>query len=70
MFGRPSNAMNITVIRPLSRRCAIVSDPDPVKSRYATCSGPSTANVPRWPLGETLTCPDAPDGALATKNTG
>src|SRR5881275_1970119 len=32
--------------------------------------GPRTANVPPMPLGDTLTCPAASSGALATKNTG
>ena len=34
--GCPSNAHAISVMRPLSRRCAIVSTPLPVRSRYAT----------------------------------
>ena len=30
----------------------------------------STRNVPVVPFGDTLTCPSAPSGAVATKNTG
>ena len=69
MFGAPSKAQNITVIRPLSRRCAMVSAPLPTESRYATSRGPSTRSASR-PLGDRLTCPPGPDGAVATKNIG
>ena len=37
--GCPANAQNISVMRPFSRRCAIVSTPLPVRSRYATRCG-------------------------------
>ena len=37
--GAPLNAHAISVMRPLSRRCAIVSTPLPVRSRYATRVG-------------------------------
>ncbi len=36
MFGLPSKAQNMIVMRPFSRRWAIVSMPLPVRSRYAT----------------------------------
>jgi hypothetical protein len=39
MFGGPSKAQNITVIRPFSGRCATVSEPLPVGSSHANvCS--------------------------------
>ena len=67
MFGGPSKAQNIRVIRRFSRTWAIVSTPLPTQSRYATSRGPSTRS--RFsPLGDRFTCPDEPDGAVATKN--
>ena len=47
----PLNAHAISVMRPLSRRCAIVSTPLPVRSRYATRVGPRMRSVSR-PLGD------------------
>src|SRR5918994_1156336 len=67
MRGGPSKAQNIIVSRPLSRRCADVSLPLPVRSRYATCFGPSTRSE-SMPFGDTLTAPSAASGAVATKN--
>src|SRR5436305_226352 len=69
MRGFPENAHAINVTRPLSRRCAIVSTPLPVRSRYATRLGPNTRSV-SYPFGERFTWPSAPAGAVATKNTG
>ena len=39
MFGFPSKAQNMIVMRPFSRRWATVSTPLPVRSRYATVFG-------------------------------
>ena len=57
IFGGPSNAQNMTTMRPFSRACAIVSAPLPTKSRYATSVGPRIRNQRRSPFGDTLTCP-------------
>ena len=68
------NEQNMSVIRPFCRRCAMVSAPLPVRSRYATVSGSSTAKVSRYPFGDTFTWPPTPassrQGAVATKNIG
>jgi len=68
--GAPVKAQNIIVMRPFSRRWAIVSTPLPVWSRYATDISLRTANSLRFPLGEQFTCPLASRGAVVTKNTG
>ena len=52
-LGRPLDAENVRTMRPFSRRWAMVSTPLPVRSRYATVWGSSTANVSR-PFGEQL----------------
>ncbi len=52
MFGGPSNAQNIRVIRPFSRRCATVSLPLPVPSSHANVWSSSTAKVPGTPRRE------------------
>ena len=70
MLGRPSKAQNITTMRPFSRRCAIVSMPLPVRSRYATRCPSRTTNDPAMPLGEQFTSPSPARGAVATKNIG
>jgi len=57
-------------MRPFSRRWAIVSIPLPIRSTWAKPSGPVTRNSPRPPLGDRLTCPSAPLGAVPTKNIG
>ena len=69
MRGGPSNAHSMIVMRPFSRRCAMVSTPLPVRSRYATRCGPRIAR-PARPFGERFTWPSAPLGAVATKNIG
>jgi hypothetical protein len=73
IFGARSNEQNMIVIRPFCRRCAIVSALLP-RSRYATARGPRIAKVSRYPLGDTLTWPPAPEaarhGAVATKKIG
>src|SRR5437879_1757937 len=61
--GGPSNAQNITTIRPFSRACAIVSAPLPTKSRYPTSLGPRTRNQRRSPFGDTFTWPSSASGA-------
>ena len=60
----------MTTMRPFSRRCAIVSAPLPITSRYATVCRSSTRSDPIGPLGDRLTWPSAPSGAVATKNSG
>src|SRR3954447_27079302 len=60
----------MTTMRPFSRRCATVSAPLPLRSRYATRSSPSTRSVPIGPFGETFTRPSAASGAVPTKNIG
>jgi hypothetical protein len=68
MRGGPSSAQSITTIRPLSRRCAIVSAPLPMTSRYAIVCGSRIRRLSIGPFGETFTCPSAPLGAVPTKN--
>jgi len=66
IFGGPSKAQNIKIIRLFSRRWARVSMPRPVKSRYATSMGLRMRNESS-PFGEQLTNPSAASGAVATK---
>jgi hypothetical protein len=65
---RAGDAQNMTVIRPFSRRCAIVSTPLPTKSRYATVRA-SRMRSESAPFGDRFTRPLAPAGAVATKKT-
>src|SRR5437763_195925 len=65
--GGPSNAQNITQMRPLSRRCATVSAPLPTWSSYSIVCSSTIRNEPIGPFGETLTRPPWA-GAVATKN--
>jgi hypothetical protein len=68
--GGPSKAHSITTIRPFSRRWATVSAPAAKRSRDKRGRrGPSTANVPIGPFGETLAWPSLDSGAVPT-NTG
>ena len=70
MRGGPSKEHSMITIRPFSRTCETVSIPLPVRSWYPIRRGPSTARLPRFPLGEQFTWPLASSGAVATKNTG
>ena len=70
MFGGPANAHHINVIRPFSRRCAIVSALLPAKSRYATVNSSRTANEPRNPFGDRFTFPSPDSGAVAVPLVG
>ena len=57
ILGLASNEQNMTVIRPFSYRCAIVSAPDPPMSTHAAWFGPKNEKAqPIVPLGETLIC--------------
>lgn len=69
MRGRRSKEANIRQMRPFSRRCAIVSTPLPVWSTQPTWRGPRMDRL-AGPRGETLTCPSAASGAVATNHTG
>src|SRR5215211_3802277 len=66
--GGPSNEQSITTMRPFSRRCAMVSAPLPITSRYATVCGSRMRRLSIGPFGDTLTWPSAPLGAVPTKN--
>lgn len=67
--GDVSNEQNINVMRPFSRTCEMVSQPDPVESIYATWFGPKNARQESGkPFGERLTCRPR-RGAEATKKT-
>ena len=72
MRGGPSNAQNMSTMRPFpgSLRCAIVSAPLPVRSRKATVVASRIANSPLLLFGEQLTWPSALRGADETKKTG
>ncbi len=67
MFGGPENAHHISVMRPFSRRWAMVSALLPAKSRYATVRSSRTAREPVRPFGERLTVPSPESGAVAVK---
>ena len=70
MSGRPANAQNISVMRPFSRRWAMVSMPLPVRSRYATvCVVEHAERVEALGRAVDVTVVGS-SGAVATKNTG
>jgi len=68
ILGGPSKAENMTVIRPFSRMCEIVSTPLPLRSSYQTCFELTTWKHSAVPLGETLMWPWLLRGAEATQN--
>ena len=59
--------MNITVMRPFSLTCEIVSFPLPVRSSYHTLRSSTTWKQSYVPLGEQLTWPVGVSGAVATQ---
>ena len=66
ILGGPSKEHHMKVMRPFSCKCAMVSAPLPVRSKYATVCESSTRKV-SYPFGEILTDPDSDKGEVPTK---